>query len=144
MPDRSLETALTGLLVLCMGCYSADSLIEKTRNKAIRTRIDEVEIGSFRVTLPNDEVSGEMTEIDLRLFAESERYKINEIKSELESKAPQIEDRTLRTLRDLTREELADPDLKGLRKRLLFALNDELTDTPLRAIGFYDVRFTRH
>lgn len=142
MRRSAFVAAATGLLV--GGCYTEESLVAKTRNKAIRTRIDEVELGSFRVTLPRDLDSGEMTEIQLRLFGESERYKINEIEAELEARGPQIEDTAIRTLRETPKEDLIDPALNGLRKRLVTAINAELTDAPLRAIGFYEVRFVRH
>lgn len=138
----AFTAALIGLLTT--GCYSSEGLITKTRNKAIRTRIDEVELGEFRVTLPRDVTTGEMTEMTLRLFGESERYKINEIEDDLKARGPKIEDTAIRTLRETNREDLIDPDLKKLRTRLLAAMNEELNGAPLKSIGFYEIRFIRH
>lgn len=142
--QRRLTSATVLAAIALTGCYNSEQLIAKTRNRAIRTRIDEVELGAFRVTLPRDDASGEMTEITVRLFGESERYKINEIEADLANRGPQIEDSAIRTLRETPREDLAEPDLRKLRSRLLAAINEELTEAPLRAIGFYEVRFTRH
>ncbi|MEO0531468.1 MAG: flagellar basal body-associated FliL family protein [Planctomycetota bacterium] len=140
----ALKSAAAVACLFVGGCYNAERLVERVRDDAIRTRMEEVALGSFRVTLPRHDNTGEMTEIDIRIFGRSQRYKINEIESDLEAKGPQIEDRTLRTLRETSHEELAEPELTTLRKRLLAAMNEELTDAPLDSIGFYDVRFMRH
>ncbi len=126
------------------GCYDSEALVERVRNKALRTRLDEVELGSFRVTLPRDTNSGEMTEIDIHLFAESQRYKINEIQDEIQAKQALVQDEALRTLRDATRKELIDPQLRGLRERLLESINVLIEGEPLVSIGISDVRFIRH
>ncbi|TWT96707.1 hypothetical protein Pla108_24810 [Botrimarina colliarenosi] len=142
-PIRTSLLALA-LCVSQVGCYSDESLLKRIRNHAIRTRVDEVELGQFRVTLPRNDRTGEMTEIDIRIFGESFRYRVNEIEEELEAKAPLIEDLAMRTLRETTRQELAEPDLESLRGRLLNSMNQLLTDAPLASVGFYDVRFIRH
>lgn len=127
-----------------VGCYDGEELVERVRKKAIRTRLEEIELGEFRVTLPRDEATGEMVEVDLRVFGQSQRYKINEIEDELELERPLLEDRLLTTLRSTSRRDLAEPDLTTLRERLLAVSNELLTNQPLEAIGFYDVRFIRH
>jgi len=127
-----------------LGCVDGDKLVARVQNNAIRTRIDEVELGSYRVTLPLNFQTGEMTEVDVRLYGETLRYKINEIEDELKQKAPVFEDHTLKVLRETTRQELADPDLVSLRARLLESMNQTLTGAPLTSLGFYQVRFLRH
>lgn len=136
--------ALAAVCLLMSGCYDADQLIHKVRNSAARNQLREISLGTFRVTLPHDARTSEMTEIDIRIFGQSKRYKIDEIEAELAAKAPQIEDSTLRALRETSRRDLAEPNLKGLRERLLETMNQELTNAPLESIGFYDVRFIRH
>ena len=39
------------------GCYDGDALVQRVRDRSIRTRLEEVDLGEFRVTLPRDEVS---------------------------------------------------------------------------------------
>lgn len=146
-PQRPSTTVLTLLACACLaagGCYNGEALVERVRNDALRTRMDEVELGRFRVTLPRHIKNGEMTEIDITLFAESERYKINEIESDLENKRALVQDETLRTLRETKRKELIDPKLRELRQRLLAAINPLIENEPLVSIGISDVRFIRH
>ncbi|QDV76186.1 flagellar basal body-associated FliL family protein [Botrimarina mediterranea] len=140
---RLAIVALT-LGVPSVGCFNSEKLVERVRNNAIRTRIDEVKLGQYRVTLPRNPQTGEMAEVDVKVYGETLRYKINEIEDELKSRAPEIEDRTLQVLRETSREELADPNLVTLRERLLTSMNEVLTGAPLKSIGFYQVRFVRH
>ena len=132
------------MVLLVVGCYSGDELVERVRNKAIRTRLEEIELGQFRVTLPRNEQTGEMIEVDIRVFGQSQRYKLNEIEDQLEVARPILEDRLLTALRGFSRRDLAEPDLNTLRAELLTVSNELLEDEPLEAIGFYDVRFIRH
>ena len=142
---RHRRTLIAAALAASLaGCYSHDSLITKARNKAIRTRIDEVDLGRYQVTMPRDQGNGELTQIEIHLFGETERYKINEIEEDLERFGPRFEDHTIRVLRELQRPILTDPELVGLRESLLTAFNEVLTGSPLKRIGFYDVRFIRH
>jgi len=127
-----------------VGCFNTEKLVARVRNNAIRTRIDEVKLGQYRVTLPRNPLTGEMSEVDVRVYGETLRYKINEIEDELKSKAPEIEDYTLKVLRETTREELADPELTALRSRLLASMNEVLHGAPLKSVGFLEVRFLRH
>lgn len=135
---------MAALGLACAGCYNGEKLVEKIRHRALRTRIDEVPLGSFRVTRPRDERTGEMTEVHLELFGESQRYKINEIEDELELKAAIIEDYTIRTLREASQDELTEPNLDQLRTRLLTMLNEQIEGSPLVSIGFREIRFIRH
>ncbi|MEN0109840.1 MAG: flagellar basal body-associated FliL family protein [Planctomycetota bacterium] len=127
-----------------VGCYDGDGLVEKVRNRAIRTRLEEIAIGDFRVTLPRDPTTGDMTEVELRVFGESQRYKLNEIEAALADKAPVIEDHVVRSLREAEHDELVEPNLTRLRQRLTTTVNELLEDDPLVTVGFYDIRFVRH
>ena len=139
---RLLACASLGLG--CLGCYNGEKLVQKVRHRALRTRIDEVSLGAYQVTRPRDERTGEMTEIHLELYGESQRYKINEIEDELELKAAIIEDNTIRTLREASHSELTEPNLDRLRERLLTMLNEQIEGSPLVSIGFREIRFIRH
>jgi flagellar basal body-associated protein FliL len=142
----SYRIAIVALVVSAssVGCYNSEKLVARVRNHAIRSRVDEVKLGQYRVTLPRNPLTGEMSEVDVRVYGETLRYKINELEDELKSRAPEIEDHTLKVLRETTREELADPELTDLRTRLLASMNEVLTGEPLKSIGFYEVRFLRH
>ena len=142
--SRRLAIVALALGVSSVGCFNGEKLVARVRNHAIRSRVDEVKLGQYRVTLPRNRLTGEMSEVDVRVFGETLRYKINEIEDELKSRAPEIEDHTLRILRETTREELADPELTDLRARLLASMNEVLTGAPLKSVCFHEVRFLRH
>lgn len=148
MSPTTLNAAIRRLLIgVCLiataGCYSGERLIEQVRMRSIRTRLDEVEIGSFRVTLPPDS-TGDLSEIDVRVFGEAARYRISELEKELAEKRPLLGDLATRMLREVDQQELIDPDLTSLRERLLATVNSVLDGEPIHAVGFYDVSFTRH
>lgn len=142
--SRRSSCLLAVLVAACAGCYSGEGLVARVHSDAIRLRLEEIELGRFRVTLPRDERTSEMTEIVVHLYCEVARYKITSVKEETERLRPQIEDVVIRTLREVSHEELAEPPLNSLRERLMTAINSVLTEAPLQSLGFYEVRFIRH
>lgn len=130
-------------LTACLGCYSGERLIEQVRSRSTRTRLDEVKLGAFRVTLPPDP-TGDLSEIDLTVYGEAPRYRIREIERELETKMPLLGDLATRSLRDVEHSELTDPNLTKLRERLLTTVNSVLEGDPITSVGFHEVRFIRH
>ncbi|MEO1497444.1 MAG: hypothetical protein AAFV43_09870 [Planctomycetota bacterium] len=147
MTLRSLDAAIVGATLTLAagsgGCYSGEQLIEQARNRAIRTRLDEVKLGTFRVTLPPED-GGDMSEIDITVYGEAARYRVADLEEELAEKAPLLGDLTTRALRDVAHNELTDPNLKKLRQRLLSTVNGVLEGEPIKSIGFHEVRFMRH
>lgn len=126
------------------GCYDGDTLVQRVRDRSIRTRLEEIDLGTFRATLPRDEVSSEVTEIDLHLFGEMPRHKIDQVEDQLEEKAFLLHDKTLAALRELDREDLTHPDLPELREKMLLTVNGVLDEPLIEAIGIHDLRFIRH
>lgn len=129
---------------MLLGCYDGEALVEDVRRKAIRTRLIEVDLGTFRVTMPRDKRTSVMTEVDLHLYGEAPRYLVSDLEKELEEKQYLVHDRAIMTLRELDPRELVDPDLIALRTRLLEAMNDVLTSTKISSVGFYNMRLIRH
>lgn len=132
------------LLLACSGCYNAQSILDRVRNDAIRTRLEELELGEFRVTLPRDPHNNEMTEVVLYPFGTSVRYRIEVIEAKLNEHDHIYRQRVLVEVRKLDDRDLADPDLKKVRTVLLESINSVLGDTPLEEIGFYDILLVRH
>ena len=126
------------------GCYDSELLLQRARDKAIRERLEEIDLGTFRVTLPRNPITSDMTEIDVHLFGQMPHYKISNAERELEEKAYLLHDRTLAKLREFDQRDLVDPDLKKLRSELLATVNSVLDDPSIKAVGFYNMRFIRH
>lgn len=123
------------------GCYNSQSLLKEARNQAIRTRLDEVNIGYFRTTLPRSAVDDSPMEVEVDLFGTGIRYKLPEIEETLESSEYRLRQAVLVALRQTTAAEVADPNLTTFRERLLLVVNEELGETPVESIGFRSVRF---
>lgn len=137
-----LPTCCIALALLSVaGCYDSQSLLEEARNQAIRTRLDEVNIGYFRTTLPRSAVDDSPMEVEVDLFGTGIRYKLPEIEATLEQNEYRLRQAVLVALRQTTSAEVADPNLTTFRERLLLVVNQELGETPVESIGFRTVRF---
>lgn len=130
-------------MLLCTGCYNGEVLIERARHNAVRTRLVEIDLGKYRVTMPQDNRTAVMTEVDIHLFGEAKRYQSDKIEDELEQKQYILQDETATTLRGFDPQKLTDPDLEELRAELLATMNNVLS-IKLEEIGFYSMRIMRH
>jgi hypothetical protein len=134
-----LGIVLAGL-VLCAGCYDGKVLIEEVQSQALRTRLVEVDLGSFRTTMPREPQTSESAELSLHIFGTVPRYRVPEIEKQLESDGYRLRHETLAAVRHATPEELAEPSLNRLRGRIEEVVNQNLKESPVKAIGFYEVR----
>jgi hypothetical protein len=137
---RMLLIGLALTLSLCAGCYDGDALINEVRSAALRTRLVEIDLGSYRTTMPRKRNESESTEIKLHIFGTVPRYRIPEIEKHLQTDGYRLRHETLAAVRRSTAQELAEPNLTALRTRLEKVLNAELADAPVKSIGFYEVQ----
>ena len=100
------------------GCYDSEQMVERARNSAIEKRLEEIELGEYRATLPFDSKTGARTEVLLRLMGTSVRYRVSEIEEAIEEREFLLRQATLTAIRETKPMELADPELKELRLRL--------------------------
>lgn len=138
--------ALAALLLAlpAAGCYDAAAMIERVRNDAIQSRLEEVDLGDFHVTLPRDEAISETTELFLDLYARAVRYRLKEIEAKLEDEGYSYRQEMLLAIRSTTNEELAEPELTVLRERLFAVVNHTLEETPVDEVGIEYIRIVRH
>src|SRR6188508_1220143 len=54
--------ALAFGIVLASGCYNGPKLVEQARSAAQRTRLAEVDLGTFHTTMPKDSENKSLTE----------------------------------------------------------------------------------
>lgn len=123
------------------GCYNAERLLERARNAAIRTRLEEVPLGHFRTCLPRSVNLGAPMEVELELFVTTKRYRVASIKRRIEVEAPRLRQGLLFAIRQITAEEIADPELTGLRERLWKVTQEVFVDPPVDSLGIRQVRF---
>jgi flagellar basal body-associated protein FliL len=133
------------LLLLCLaaacggGCYDGEALVEAARSSALKTHLAEVDFGSYRTTLPRDAKTHTITELKLRVFGTVPRYRVSDIEKRVKAEEYRLRHQTLSALRTTTRDELAEPSFKELRKRIEKVVNEILDDAPVKSIGFYEV-----
>jgi hypothetical protein len=126
-------------LAACPGCYDGEVLVQQARSSAVKTRLAEIDFGTFRTTLPRDRKNNSFTELELHIFGTVPRYRVPEIKQQLKVEEYRLRHETLAAVRTATRDELAEPSLAQLRQRIEQVVNAVLSDAPVKAIGFYQV-----
>lgn len=140
LPQVLLTVGICLLLCLFGGCYDGQQMIESTRTNVLKTRDAEIDLGNYETTMPRDSQTNAFTELSVHIFGTVPRYRVAEIKKQLRADEYRLRHSTLAALRGTTREELAEPDLAQFRARIEKAVNEVLTDAPVKQIGFYDVR----
>lgn len=124
----------------CTGCYDPHALIDQVRADASRNRLHEVDLGTYRTTMPRDPATHTFTEMELRIFGTVPQYRVAAIEEQLKTEGYRLRHETLSAIRQTTREELAEPDLAKLRNRLTQVTNNVLTEAPVKSIGFEHIR----
>jgi hypothetical protein len=132
--------ALVAMLVgSYAGCYNGSDLISRARSAALNTRLAEVDLGIFHTSLPRDPKTGSITELGLHVFGTVPHYRVAAIERQLKTDEYRLRHETLVAVRAATREELAEPELLSLRKRIEHIMNGILEEAPVETIGFYEV-----
>lgn len=133
---------LVAALLACPGCYDGKALIQRVRSAALRNRLEEVDLGTFRTTMPRDPATNAFAEVELHVFGTTPRYRVQSIEKQLGSDDYRLRHETLVAVRNSTLDDLAEPDLEKIRQRIEQVVNHILDDAPIKSIGFYDVRVT--
>ncbi len=137
---RSREWAalmLLGGLSLLAGCFDADAMIASRHNLVQLTRLEEIDLGAFLVTLPYRPNSISSMVVDFHAFGRVTRGNYKKVAKAIEQRGPELEHRMLIAVRELELQELQEPDLDTLRTNIQRVVNETLDDQPMQAIGFY-------
>lgn len=132
----SAMTLLGGMSLLA-GCYNADALIASQKDLAQLTRLEEVDLGEFRVTLPYRPHSTSSLVVDFHAFGRVSHSNYKKVSQTIEQNGPKLRHRMLITVRELGAQELQEPALDTLRVNIEHIVNEILDDQSMRAIGFY-------
>jgi hypothetical protein len=126
-----------GTLASSVGCFNADALIEARRMIAMRTRLEEVDLGEFHVTLPNSDESTKGEELFFHVFCQVANRDLEAVEEALAVNGPEIRHRMLIAARTMTAEQLEDPELQVLRESFVRVVNESLKEKPVQSVGFY-------
>ncbi|MEM6799148.1 MAG: hypothetical protein AAF589_06510 [Planctomycetota bacterium] len=132
------------MLSASTGCYNGDALVDRVRNDALRYRLEEVDLGEYRVTMPRNLDTGETVEVAMHLFGSLARYKQPEVEQMMEKDESLLRYRTVVAVRESTHDDFTDPDFLALRGRLLEAVNGLLPEPAVQSVGFRNIRFMRN
>jgi len=127
-------------LAVLVGCIDSEAMVEQVRSDALSSQTHEVDLGSYRTTMPRDPESGSITELRLHLFGTVPQYRIPAIEKQLKADGYRLRADTLAAIRQTTGEELVEPNLGRLRSRLMKVANNVLTDAPIQSIGVENIR----
>jgi hypothetical protein len=139
MPKKFWRLQLSVALCLVGGCYDGEAMLKQAHSTALNTSLAEVDLGTYRTTLPRDPDTGRYLELELHIFGTVSRPRLSEVKKALKADDYRVRQETLTAVRSSTREELTDPKLAQLRARIEQVVNKVLADAPLKEVGFYQL-----
>ena len=140
--QRLVRAIFLPAMLLCMatsttGCFNADALIEARRTIVMRTRLEEVDLGKFRVTLPHAAEKTENAELYFHVFGQVANRDLTKVQEAIGKNGPEIRHSMLIAARRMTAEQLEDPQLNALRQSFAKVVNETLEGEPVQSVGFY-------
>jgi len=143
-PTYGQKWAFRCLPVLCLllaGCFDASAMIEARRKIAILARLEEVDLGKFRLTLSRPVQSDEMAEIQFHAFGQVANRDLDKVTDALETYGPELRNRLLMAARQLKLEDIEAARLDLLRTQIVSVINETLPGEPLQSVGFYQFSY---
>lgn len=117
-------------------------MIAARRAIAIRARLEEVDLGEFRISLPRPAETTEGSEIFFHAFGQVANRDMDKVLEALETHGPELRHRLLLAARDMTMEDIQDPPLTELRSHIAEVVNEKLSGELLQSVGFYKFGFS--
>jgi hypothetical protein len=137
--QTSWRAAAALSIAICGGCYDGEELLQQAQSAAVKSRLAEVDLGSFKTTLPRDEKSALFTDLNLHVFGTVPRYRLSAVKKQIKTDEYRLRSETLAAVRKCTHQELAEPNLSKLRERIEKVVNSILAEAPVKEVGFYEL-----
>jgi flagellar basal body-associated protein FliL len=126
-------------IALMSGCYDGAAMLKQAHSTALSSSVVEVDLGTYRTTLPRDPNTNTFVELEIHVFGTVSRAHLADVEKQLKTDDYRVRQETLTAVRSSTREELTDPTLTQLRARIEQVLNKVLADAPLKEVGFYQL-----
>lgn len=133
------------MVVVCLlseGCLNAEAMIEAKRAIAIRARLEEIDLGEYRISLPQPTETTEAAEIFFHAFGQVANRDLDKVEELLETLGPELRHRMLLATRQLTVEDIQDPPLTALKTQIAKVVNETLPGEPMQSVGFYRFGFS--
>ena len=119
------------------GCFDVDAMLDARRQVAILSRLEEVDLGTFRLTLPRPAQSTQMAEIQFHAFGQVANRDLGDVTKALETHGTELRHRLLLAARQLDLQDIEQAELDLLRNQIATVFNETLPSEPLQSVGFY-------
>lgn len=136
------QVAIVGVVCLLGGCFDANNMIASRRELAKLARMEEIDLGAFRVSLPQMPNATSSAVVDFHAFGQVVNSKARAVSKAVEQHGPELRYRMLLAVRELNLTELEEPSLDTLRKNIEQVVNDTLPGDSIQSIGLYRFSLT--
>jgi hypothetical protein len=124
------------------GCFDGSAILEAHKEETNLVRLDEIDIGEYRITLPESPGRPSGGVIEFHVFGQVARRDRDKVASALQFNSAEIRHRVLLLTRALTKEQLDEPKLSTLRNEIAKIANASLESKMVRNVGFHRFAFT--
>ncbi len=144
---RDATTSAGALLLVALplvaGCYDAAKLRQQREESHALAKLEEIDLGAFRVTLPH--VLGVATDsvVDFHAFGQVARRDRDAVKQALETRGAELRSNMLLALRSLPDATFEEPKLNALRQQITEVINHALDKQAVKHVGFYHFTFDK-
>lgn len=129
------------VLLPLAGCYDTAALLKARQDSRDLLQMDEVDLGSYRITLPH--TLGEATDnlIDFHVFGQVTRGDRQAIDDALQMRGAELRAKMLVEVRSMDPRTFEEAKLATLRKAIAAVINDTLGRRVVKQVGFYRFSF---
>lgn len=123
------------------GCYDAAALRKERQEATSVARLEEVDLGAYRVTLPHKLGVAIDRVVDFHAFGQVARRHRSTVAKALELRSAELRAQMLLELRGLPAVAYEEPKLIALRQKIADVINGALDDKLVKQVGFYHYTF---
>ena len=111
------------LLAAAPGCIDSQALVQAQQHESSLARFEEIEVGKFRVTLPQTPGEPSRGVVEFHAFGQVVVRDRDKVAKALKLNEPELRYRVLMAVRSLTRCQLEEPNLHTLRGQIAQVAN---------------------
>jgi hypothetical protein len=138
-----LGAALAAAGLASSGCFNMQSLAEASMRSRESDKLEEVDLGMYRVTLPKLPGEAGAGVVRFHVFGKVARRHVHEVRETVEADGAEIRFHVLTSIRAFQPAEFVDPKLNDVRKEIVRVINGSFKEPLVKEIGFYRFAFSR-
>jgi hypothetical protein len=124
------------------GCLSSEAIEQARHDETSMTKLAEVDLGEFHVTLPQATSEAGGGVVDFHAFGRVARDDETSVSSAIAERRPELRAQMLLALRSITADELAEPAVGKHRAQIATVINGALEKPSVKNVGFYSFSYT--